>query len=224
MLFSEKLVILRKNKGLTQEALAQKLNVSRQAVAKWESGQAYPDISNLIQISDLMNVTVDYLVRDGDCMMHIAPSVDADLNQLIQFRLEANVNTYAAFMNEVQSTRLDSHDFRYENGDYVYHDSYVGGEQFAGEEAIWKRGTSVYAMNYMGRVLSEEFSGNFLKDALRHADTKMPYRGPEHYEDGEFLYRCSVNGEFSWFQGYEEIFFRDKKVYECYFHGGTTRG
>ncbi|HBB15388.1 MAG TPA: transcriptional regulator, partial [Treponema sp.] len=64
MIFSEKLVVLRKNKGMTQDALAEKLNVSRQAVAKWESGQAYPDISNLIQISDLMNVTVDYLVRD----------------------------------------------------------------------------------------------------------------------------------------------------------------
>ena len=223
MIFSEKLVVLRKNKGMTQAALAEKLNVSRQAVAKWESGQAYPDISNLIQISDLMNVTVDYLVRDGECMMNVLPGENPDLDQLIQFRLEANVNTYAAFMNEVQSTRLDSHDFRYQNGDYVYHDTYVGGEQFAGEEAVWKSGKSVYAMNYLGRVLSKEFSGNFLKDALRHADKKMPYRGPEHYEDGEYIYKCSVNGNFEWFQGYEEIFWREKKVYECYFHGGLTR-
>ncbi|MBP5697271.1 MAG: helix-turn-helix transcriptional regulator [Treponema sp.] len=223
MIFSEKLSILRKNKGLTQEGLAEKINVSRQAVAKWESGQAYPDISNLIQISDLMNVTVDYLVRDGECMMNVLPGENPDLDQLIQFRLEANVNTYAAFMNEVASTRLDSHDFRYENGDYVYHDTYVGGEQFAGEEAVWKSGKSIYAMNYLGRVLSKEFSGNFLKDALRHADKKMPYRGPEHYEDGEYIYKCSVNGNFEWFQGYEEIFWREKKVYECYFHGGLTR-
>ena len=223
MIFSEKLSILRKNKGLTQEGLAEKINVSRQAVAKWESGQAYPDISNLILISDLMNVTLDYLVRDGECMMNVLPGENPDLDQLIQFRLEANVNTYAAFMNEVASTRLDSHDFRYENGDYVYHDTYVGGEQFAGEEAVWKSGKSVYAMNYLGRVLSKEFSGNFLKDALRHADKKMPYRGPEHYEDGEYIYKCSVNGNFEWFQGYEEIFWREKKVYECYFHGGLTR-
>lgn len=223
MIFSEKLVILRKNKGITQEALAEKLNVSRQAVAKWESGQAYPDISNLIQISNLMNVTVDYLVRDGECMVKLDADKDTDLNEIIKFRLEANVNTYAAFMNEVESTRLDSHDFRYENGGYTYHDTYVGGEQFAGEEAIWKKGKAVYAMNYMGRVLGKEFSGNFLKDALRHADMKMPYRGPEYYEDGEYRYKCSVNGDFTWFQGYEEIYWKEEKVYECYFHGGITR-
>ncbi len=223
MIFSEKLAILRKNKGITQEALAQKLNVSRQAVAKWESGQVYPDISNLIQISNLMNVTVDYLVRDGECMMAPVASTDTDLEHLIDFRLEANVNTYAAFMNEAPSTRLDSHDFRYENGDYTYHDTYVGGEQFAGQEAIWKKGKALYAMNYMGRVLAKEFSGNFLKAALRAANYKMPYRGPEYFEDGEYIYKYSVNGDFTWFQGYEEIYWKDIKVYECYFHGGLTR-
>ena len=76
MIFSEKLQILRKNKGYTQEALADKLGVSRQAVAKWESGQIYPDISNLIQISDLMSVSVDYLVKDQDCVVSIKPQSD----------------------------------------------------------------------------------------------------------------------------------------------------
>ena len=223
MIFSEKLAILRKNKGITQEGLAEKLNVSRQAVAKWESGQAYPDIANLIQISNLMNVTVDYLVRDGECMQNLSSGTPDNLEELIKFRLEANVNTYAAFMNEVSSTRLDSHDFRYENGNYTYHDTYIGGEQFAGEEGVWKNGKALYAMNYMGRVLEKEFSGNFLKDALRHADTKMPYRGPEYYQDGEYIYKCNVNGDFSWFQGYEEIFWNGTKVYECFFHGGTLK-
>lgn len=44
MIFSEKLQLLRKAKGITQEKLAEELNVSRQAVAKWESGQSYPDM------------------------------------------------------------------------------------------------------------------------------------------------------------------------------------
>ncbi len=223
MIFSEKLQVLRKNKGYTQEALAEKLGVSRQAVAKWESGQIYPDISNLIQISNLMNVSVDYLVKDQDCAVNIKPQQDADLDELIAFRLEANVNTYAAFMNEVDATRPASHDFRYENGNYIYHDTYVGGEKFAGEESICKNGQAVYSMNYMGCVLSEGFSGNFLKEALRAADKKMPYRGPELYQSGEYMYRCKVTGDFTWFQGYEEIYHNDSKVYECVFHGGTLK-
>ena len=136
MIFSEKLQLIRKNKGLTQEELAEKLDISRQAVAKWESGQAYPDISNLIQISNLFNVTVDYLVRDQECMVNCAADVENDISKLIDFRLEANVNTYAAYMNETTATRLDSHDFTYSSGPYTYHDTYVGGEKFAGEEAI----------------------------------------------------------------------------------------
>lgn len=126
-------------------------------------------------------------------------------------------------MNETDSTRLDSHDYRYEKGAFVYHDTWVGGEQFAGEEAIWKNGKSVYAMNYMGRVLDEKFSGNFLKEALRNADSDMPYRGPEYYQSEEYLYICKVSGDFTWFQGYEEIYYTDKQVYECYFHGGLMR-
>ena len=223
MVFSEKLQILRKNKGLTQEALASRLGVSRQAVAKWESGQIYPDISNLIQISDLMNVSVDYLVKDRDCTVSAGSPYDADIDEMIAFRLEANVNTYAAFMNEADPTRPASHDFRYENGRYMYHDTYVGGEKFAGEEAVWRDGITIYAMNYMGRVLSDDFSGNFLKEALRAADEKMPYRGPELYQSGEYTYKCKVTGDIIWFQGYEEIYKGERRVYECVFHGGTVR-
>ena len=220
MTFCEKLQILRKSNGLTQEDLAEKLNISRAAVAKWEAGQSYPDISNLIQISNLMNVTVDYLVKDQACAVAPAKKPETNIDEIIDFRLEANVNTYAAFSNEVPSTRLDSHDFRYERGAFVYHDTYVGGEQFAGEEAVWKDGKAVYAMNYLGRVLDEKFSGNFLKEALRAADKKMPFRGPEFYQSGEYIYKTSVSGTFEWFQGYEEIFCNDVKVYECYYHGG----
>ena len=172
MIFSEKLQLIRKSKGMTQEDLAEKLAVSRQAVAKWESGQVYPDISNLIQISNLFNVTVDYLVRDQECMVSYKNTEDNDLSKLIEFRLEANVNTYAAYMNETDSTRIDSHDFSYSSGPYIYHDTYVGGEKFAGEEAIWVDGKIQYAMNYLGRVLEQQFSGDFLKEALRKADKK----------------------------------------------------
>jgi transcriptional regulator with XRE-family HTH domain len=62
--FSEKLQILRKEKGLSQEKLAELLSVSRQAVSKWESGQTYPEIEKLIVLSDLFEITLDDLLRD----------------------------------------------------------------------------------------------------------------------------------------------------------------
>ena len=223
MIFSEKLQLLRKSKGFTQEELSEKLSVSRQAVAKWESGQVYPDITNLIQISNLFNVTVDYLVRDQECMISVSKDTPTDFEGLISFRLEAIVNTYAGFMNETESTRLDSHDYSYSNGPYTYLDTYVGGEQFAGEEAIWYEGKAQYAMNYSGRVLDQQFSGDFLKEALRKADRSMPYRGPEYYQSGEYTYKCKVVGDFTWFQGFEEIYCGEIKVYECYFHGGIMK-
>ena len=64
MEFYENLKYLRKGANLTQEQLAEKLNVSRQAVTKWESGQSMPDIQNLKQMADMFGVSMDNLVRD----------------------------------------------------------------------------------------------------------------------------------------------------------------
>lgn len=66
MRFHEKLYELRKNAGMTQNDLAEKLNVSRQAVSRWEMGTAMPDVENLIAISDLFEKTLDELLREGD--------------------------------------------------------------------------------------------------------------------------------------------------------------
>lgn len=64
MMFSEKLRELRKKKGLTQENLANELNVSRQAITKWESGDGAPDIDNLKNIALFFHVSVDYLINN----------------------------------------------------------------------------------------------------------------------------------------------------------------
>ena len=64
MMFSEKLKKLRKENNLTQEELADKLNISRQAITKWETTNAIPDIDNLKELSILFNVSIDELVRD----------------------------------------------------------------------------------------------------------------------------------------------------------------
>lgn len=64
MKLSEKIVQLRKSQGLSQEELAEKLDLSRQAVSRWESGTAQPDAGNLWQLSRLFEVSADYLLDE----------------------------------------------------------------------------------------------------------------------------------------------------------------
>ncbi len=66
MKFHEKLQKLRKEKGMSQESLAEILNVSRQAISKWESGQSYPEMDKLIALSEMFSITLDNLVKDGE--------------------------------------------------------------------------------------------------------------------------------------------------------------
>ena len=65
MTFSDKLIALRRKAGWSQEELAERLNVSRQSVSKWESAQSMPDIDKIVQLSSLFSVTTDYLLKDG---------------------------------------------------------------------------------------------------------------------------------------------------------------
>ncbi len=64
MILSEKIMSLRKRAGWSQEELGNKLNVSRQSVSKWESAAAIPDITKIVQLSELFGVSTDYLLKD----------------------------------------------------------------------------------------------------------------------------------------------------------------
>ena len=64
MKLSDKIIKLRKAKGWSQENLAERLNVSRQAISRWESATAQPDAVNILQLSKVFEVTTDYLLND----------------------------------------------------------------------------------------------------------------------------------------------------------------
>ena len=64
MKLSDKILMLRKKEGMSQEQLAEKLNVSRQAISRWESGSALPDANNIRQLSRVFAVSADYLLND----------------------------------------------------------------------------------------------------------------------------------------------------------------
>ena len=64
MKMQDKLIMLRKKAGWSQDDLAEKINISRQAISRWENGTALPDAQNVLQLSKLFNVTTDYLLND----------------------------------------------------------------------------------------------------------------------------------------------------------------
>ena len=87
--FKDKLQRIRKDLRLSQEDLAEKLDISRQAIAKWETGQAYPEIDNLIKLSNLFQITIDRLIKDnGNCEYSI-------LKEVVNFLCDAKKMPYA---------------------------------------------------------------------------------------------------------------------------------
>lgn len=187
-------------------------------------------------ISDFNGTPEDFLADAAAKHRYIEVQVwdDADVLEycraesmrtgLIDFLLRAKKSTYAGKGSPTLSSRLLSHDFSYTEGDFLYYDTYVGGEKFSGEEVLYVSGRPHWSMNYAGRVLGDGFSGDFLKDALCHVDARMPFRGPPRYSDGFYDYSCEVRGDFGWFQGREEISFKNTVIYEAVFHGTLITG
>lgn len=73
MMLSEKIMTLRKKKGWSQEELAEKLDISRQSVSKWESESSVPDIDKIIQLSRIFGVTTDWLLKDDEEETEVIP-------------------------------------------------------------------------------------------------------------------------------------------------------
>ena len=71
MKFSEKLYTLRRSANMTQTELAEKLNVSRQAVSRWEMGTAKPEVDTIIAMSDLFGITLDELLKNKEEAPHL---------------------------------------------------------------------------------------------------------------------------------------------------------
>lgn len=224
MKLEEKLQLLRKKNGYSQEQLADKIGIARQTISKWENGQAIPELNGLILLSKLYGVTIDRIVKDDDeCNILLCKNADIDISTVISFLVRAKKNTYSSGTNKVHSSRTKSNDFDYEENSYKYYDTYLGGEKFCGEEAVWLYDNPIWCMNYSGRVLGDNFNGSFLKDVLSQVSESLPYRGPNIFTKGDYHYHCKIDGEFIWFQGYEEIFYLNQKIYECYFHGGIIQ-
>ena len=72
--------------------------------------------------------------------------------RIVDFLIRAKRATYAGKGAETKPSRTGSHDLVYRERDLMYYDTYLGGEKFAGEEALWISDVPVWSMNYIGRV------------------------------------------------------------------------
>lgn len=66
MKFNEKIIMLRKNKNLSQEDLGNELGVARQTISKWELGETTPEMDKLIKMSEIFEITLDDLIKDTE--------------------------------------------------------------------------------------------------------------------------------------------------------------
>ena len=99
MALPEKLYTLRKKSGLSQEQLAEALNVSRQAISKWEGGSTMPESDKLLALSNYFGVSLDYLLKDGapnaalivyGVLSILVPSVPAQISGSSMIRIDGS--------------------------------------------------------------------------------------------------------------------------------------
>lgn len=105
-MLSEKIMNLRKEKGWSQEQLAEKLEVSRQAVSKWESGASVPDLDKIIKISNLFEVSTDYLLKEGDLVKESQRPIEKDRYDAFDmgsFEKEAMDSKKMIFVDEAEA-------------------------------------------------------------------------------------------------------------------------
>ena len=106
MILADKIIELRKKNGWSQEELAEKLDVSRQSVSKWESAQSVPDMNKILKLSEIFGVSTDFLLKDE---METAEYVDipseADEEKTVR---KVSMEEASAFINErkIQSGRI----------------------------------------------------------------------------------------------------------------------
>ena len=99
MILADKIIDLRKKAGWSQEELAEKLDVSRQSVSKWEGAQSIPDMNKILQLSELFGVSTDYLLKDSMEAAETGPSQDTDAEDATFVSME-EANAFLSYKAE----------------------------------------------------------------------------------------------------------------------------
>jgi hypothetical protein len=150
------------------------------------------------------------------------------LSDLHAFIIRAKAATYVGGGAKSPACRPGSHDLGYVDGDWSYLDSYFGGADFIGEEAVWYAGKPVWAMNYYGCILRPELitpaqAGEMIKASLSRMYTEKRFLGGFQHRHDALTYHDTNEGEFTRFTGREWIECDGVRAYELVYHGGLIK-
>lgn len=151
-----------------------------------------------------------------------------DMESLQKFLFSANKNGYAGDGNEVPPQRPGFDEIEYKEGDWLFHDSYAGHYFAPGQEVVYFKDEPVWAMAYAGGMTFDHHGNkeltkktiDFLKKALLEMNPALPFRGPEHYNGGNFEYHSEITGDIKDFAGNEYIESKGEVVFSQNFIGG----
>jgi Domain of unknown function (DUF5680) len=151
-----------------------------------------------------------------------------DLHELNAFIVRAKAATYVGDGEHVTPCRTGSHDLRFLDGEWAYHDSYFGGSDFIGEEVVYFAEKPVWAMNYYGRILRDNLltgaeAGQMIKTSLSHMYSEGRFLGGFEYTENDLTYVDTSEGNTGSFHGRELIRRAQEIAYELRYHGGLIR-
>lgn len=154
--------------------------------------------------------------------------MDFDINELNAFIVRAKAATYVGDGEQVTPCRLGSHDLRFTDGDWAYHDSYFGGADFIGEEVVYFAEKPVWAMNYYGRIVRDDLltgpeAGQMIKASLSRMYREGRFLGGFEHMENDLTYVDASEGNASNFHGREFIRRGQEIAYELVYHGGLIR-
>lgn len=151
-----------------------------------------------------------------------------DTSELHAFIVRAKAATYVGDGEHGNPCRLGSHDLRFSDGEWAYHDSYFGGADFIGEEVVYFGDQPVWAMNYYGRILRDDLitgaeAGHMIKASLSRMYKEDRFLGGFEYSENDLTYEDSSEGNVERFHGRESICRGDRIAYELDYHGGLIK-
>ena len=151
-----------------------------------------------------------------------------DLNELNSFIVRAKAATYVGDGEQVAPCRSGSHDLRFIDGEWAYHDSYFGGTDFIGEEVVYFDGKPVWAMNYYGRIVGDDLltgaqAGQMIKASLSRMYQEGRFLGGFAHTENDLTYMDTSEGSATSFHGREIIRCKQELAYELVYHGGLIR-